>query len=188
LTPVDGVVDVVLAGAPASSIGGAGGSLSAIDSAGQTVGSEPFSVDASEPAPASSLPTSLPSPSSGTAPPNPAQAMAQIDQAFETVFDCANSPFVRSSAIEDNGLFANPLEQLYLGPYTSLVESVYATIDDVVFVNPTQADVSYTLRFHDDASLSFDLIGTAVVVDGTWRVSYATLCAAVALGGTSCSS
>jgi hypothetical protein len=187
-TPIDGVIEAPLAGAPASSIGATGGSLTAVDSAGQTLGSEPFSVDASEPAPASSLPTSMPGPSSGTSPPNPAQATNQIDHAFATVFDCANSPFVKSSVVQDNGMFANPLEQLYLGPYTSLVESVYATVDDVVFVNPTQADVSYTLRFHDDATLSFTMIGTAVEVDRTWRVSYATLCAAVALGGTSCTS
>jgi hypothetical protein len=186
--PDDGVVEAALAGAPASAIGKTGGSLTAVDSAGQTVASEPFSVDASEPAPASSLPSNLPPPGSGSPPPNPAKATSQIDQVFGTVFDCANSPFVRSSVIEDNGMFANPLEQLYLGPYTSLVESVYATVGGVVFVNPTLADVSYTIRFHDDPTLSFDEIGTAVVVDGAWRVSYATLCAAVSLGGVSCSS
>jgi hypothetical protein len=103
------------------------------------------------------------------------------------VFDCANSPLVRSDEIQDNGMFANPLEQLYVGPYTNLVESVYATVGQVVFVDPELADVSYTIRFHD-SSLTFDMIGSAVVVDGSWRVSYATLCAAVSLGGVSCSS
>ena len=84
-------------------------------------------------------------------------------------------------------MFANPLEQLYAGPYTDLVESVYANVNDVVFVNPQLADVSYTIKFHG-SSLTFDMIGSAVVVDGSWRVSYATLCAAVSLGGVSCSS
>jgi hypothetical protein len=143
-------------------------------------------VDANEPAPASSLPRSLPS--SGTPPSDPAAARAEIEDVFETVFSCANSPLVRSGDIQDNGMFANPLEQLYLGPYTNLVESVYATVERVVFVDPTLADVSYTIRFHDDPTLTFGMIGTAVSVDGGWRVSYATLCAAVQLGGVSCSS
>ena len=85
-------------------------------------------------------------------------------------------------------MFTNPVEQLYLGPYASLVESVYATVEDVVFVSPTLADVSYTIRFHDDPSLDFPMLGTAVLSDGSWRVSYATLCRAVALGGVQCSS
>ena len=185
-TPVGGVVDVVLSGAPTTAIGPSGGSIAALGASGATLGSVPLAVDASEPAPASSLPTTLPAP--GTPPPDPAAATAAIEQVFETVFSCANTPLVRSGDIQDNGMFANPLEQLYLGPYTELVESVYATVNQVVFVDPTLADVSYTIRFHDDPSLTFDMIGTSVAIDGAWRVSYATLCAAVQLGAVSCSS
>ncbi|MGO9341342.1 MAG: hypothetical protein ACLP6E_02300 [Acidimicrobiales bacterium] len=186
LTPVDGVVDAVLSGAPSRAIGSKGGSIVAVDGSGAKLAGVPLVVDTSEPAPASSLPRSLPA--SGTPPSDPAAATAEIDNVFETVFSCANSPLVRSGDIQDNGMFANPLEQLYLGPYTNLVESVYATVNQVVFVDPTLADVSYTIRFHDDPTLTFGMIGTAVSVDGGWRVSYATLCAAVQLGGVSCSS
>ncbi len=186
LTPVTGVVDEVLSGTPSDAIGPSGGSLDVLDRSGAILESIPLAVDASEPAPASSLPTTLPPP--GTPPPDPAAATQAIDQVFETVFSCANSPLVRAGDIQDNGMFANPLEQLYVGPYTNLVESVYATVNQVVFVDPTLADVSYTIRFHDDPTLTFDMIGTAIAVDSHWRVSYATLCAAVQLGGVSCSS
>jgi hypothetical protein len=185
-TPVDGVVDAVFAGQPSVAIGPTGGTLDVLDASGATVAHVPLAVDASEPAPASSLPGSLPAP--GTPPSDPAAATAAIDDVFETVFSCANSPLVRADDIQDDGMFANPLEQLYLGGYTDLVESVYSTVNQVVFVDPTLADVSYTIRFHDDATLTFDMIGTAVAMNGAWRVSYATLCAAVALGGVSCSS
>jgi hypothetical protein len=185
LDPVDGEVDTVLNGAPSIAIGPTGGGVGALDASGATIGSVPLLVDSSEPAPASSLPPTLPGP--GTGPADPQAATASIEQAFSTVFDCANSPLVRSDEIQDNGMFANPLEQLYVGPYTNLVESVYATVGQVVFVNPELADVSYRIRFHD-SSLMFNMIGSAVVVDGSWRVSYATLCAAVSLGGVSCSS
>ena len=186
LTPVTGVVDAVLSGAPATAIGPSGGSLDAVSASGATLSNIPLAVDASEPAPASSLPTTLPA--AGTPPADPAAAAAAIDQVFETVFSCANSPLVRSTDIEDNGMFVNPLEQLYVGGYTYLVESVYATVNQVVFVDPTLADVSYTIRFRSDPTLTFDMIGSAVAIDGAWRVSYATLCAAVVLGGVSCSS
>jgi hypothetical protein len=185
IAPVDGEADIVLNGAPSTAIGSKGGGVAAIGKSGDTIASVPLLVDSTEPAPASSLPQTLPEPRTG--PSDPAAATSAIDQAFSTVFDCANSPLVRSDEIEDNGMFANPLEQLYVGPYTNLVESVYATVGQVVFVDPELADVSYTIRFHD-SSLTFDMIGSAVVVDGSWRVSYATLCAAVSLGGVSCSS
>jgi hypothetical protein len=126
-------------------------------------------------------------PSPGTPPTDPAAATAAIDGVFTAVFQCADTPLLRSQDIQDNGMFANPVEQLYQGPYTSLVESVYATVNQVVFVDPTLADVSYTISFHNDPTLNFTMLGTAVVVDGEWRVSYATLCAAVSLGGVSCS-
>jgi hypothetical protein len=188
ITPAGGVADTVLAGAPAASIGTSGATLTVAGASGAALVTVPLQVDNGEPAPASTLPSTLPPPGSGTPPADPAAATAAIEQVFSTVFGCASSPFVRAQAIEDNGLFSNPLEQLYLGPYTSLVESVYATVESVVFVSPTLADVGYTIRFHNDDSLSFSMIGTAAVVDGTWRVSYATLCRAVALGGVQCSS
>ena len=186
LRPTYGHVESVFAGAPSQTIGSPGASLVAVGSSGSTLETVPLTVDASEPAAASSLPTALPSP--GTPPRDQRAATDAIDRVFTTVFDCADSPLVRSSEIQDDGMFSNPLEQLYDGPYTSLVESVYATVGDVVFVNPDLADVSYTIRFRSDSTLSFPLIGSAALVDGTWRVSYATLCAAVALGGVSCSS
>ncbi len=46
--------------------------------------------------------------------------------------------------------------------------------------------MSYTIRFHSDAQLNFPMIGRAVIVAGSWRVSYGTVCAAVQLGGVSC--
>ena len=185
VAPVDGAADTVLAGAPASAIGASGGSLDALGTSGATLATIPLQVDATAPAPASTLPRALPQP--GTGPADPAAATAAIDQVFTTVFSCASSPLVRAENIQDNGLFSNPLEQLYVGPFTSLVESVYATVGAVVFRSPTLADVAYTIGFKSDPTLTFSMIGTAILLDGTWRVSYATLCAAVALGGVTCS-
>jgi hypothetical protein len=184
--PVDGMVEMVVAGSPAVAVGPSGGGISVLDESGKTLAFIPLGVDASEPAPASTLPSTLPAPS-GSEPADPTAAIAAIDQVFETVFSCGSAPIVKSGDIQDNGMFSNPMEELFLGPYTSYVETVYATVNQVVFTSPTVADVSYTIRFHNNTTMSFDMVGTAVLVDGAWRVSYATLCAAVQLGGVSCS-
>ena len=52
-------------------------------------------------------------------------------------------------------------------------------MNTVVFESPTLADVAYTLRFHSDAQLTFPMVGQALIIDGGWRVSYATVCAAI---------
>ena len=59
-------------------------------------------------------------------------------------------------------------------------------VNQVVFESPVLADVSYTIRFHSDTQLTFPMIGQAVVVDGAWRVSYSTVCAAIELGLGNC--
>jgi hypothetical protein len=185
-TPAQGVVDTVLAGAPSHALGPSGASLTARGTSGATLGEIPLAVDAAMPPGASSLPSSLPTAQTAGGPADPASATAAIEQVIETVFNCATPPLVRSEDIEDNGLFSNAFEELYAGPSSALIGSSYATVSQVVFTGPTQADVSYTIRFHDDPGLSFPEIGTVLLIAGSWKVSYATLCSAVALGGVSC--
>ena len=102
------------------------------------------------------------------------------------MFDCATPPIERVQQIQDGSLVAGALEQLDTGPYEALASSSYVDVNQVVFESPTLADVAYTLRFHSDAGLTFPMVGQAVVVAGSWRVSYATICAAVQLGLGNC--
>jgi hypothetical protein len=46
--------------------------------------------------------------------------------------------------------------------------------------------VAYTILFHSDPGMTLPMVGQAVVVAGNWRVSYATVCAAVQLGLGTC--
>jgi hypothetical protein len=183
-SPVDGSAVIVLAGDPSTVLGGSGSELQVSDASGATQASVSLQVDASAPAGPASLPATLPAPGSGPA--DPQAATQAITSAFESVFDCATPPIQRVQAIQDGSLVAGALEQLDTGPYEALASSSYIDVTQVVFENPTLADVSYTLRFHSDAGLTFPMIGQAVIVAGSWRVSYATVCAAVQLGLGTC--
>ncbi len=132
------------------------------------------------------MPATLPSSAPAQQPADPASATQAIDQAFSAVFDCSTPPIQRVQQIQDGSLVAGALEQLDTGPYEALASSSYVEVTQVVFESPTTADVAYTLLFHSDAGLSFPMIGQAVVVAGAWRVSYATVCAAVQLGLGTC--
>ena len=97
------------------------------------------------------------------------------------MFNCTTPPVQRVQSIQDGSLVEGALEELDTGPYEALASSVYVDISQVVFASPTLADVSYTLRFHSDPQLTFPMIGQAIVIDGGWRVSYSTVCAAIQL-------
>jgi hypothetical protein len=183
-TPANGVAVIVLVGDAASSLGTAGAQLSVSDTTGTVLETVPLQVDAAAPAGPSSLPSSLPSPGQGPA--DPQAATQAIDQAFATVFDCNNPPVQRTENVQDGSLVAGALEQLDTGPYEALASSSYVTVNEVVFENPTLADVAYTILFHSDTQLKFSMIGQALVIDGSWRVSYSTVCSAVQLGLGNC--
>ena len=182
--PVNGVAVIVLGGAPSTALGAAGSNLVVSDATGTALSTVPLQVEAIAPPGPSSLPGVLPA--AGPGPADPAAATQAVTQAFEAVFDCATAPAQRVEAIQDGSLVAGALEQLDTGPYESLASSTYVDVTQVVFESPTSADVSYTLRFHSDAQLTFPMLGQALVVAGSWRVSYATVCAAVQLGLGNC--
>jgi hypothetical protein len=182
--PVDGDAVIVLAGDPSTALGAAGSQLQVSDASGTGLATVSLQVDAAAPSGPSSLPTTLPAP--GQAPADPQAATQAISAAFAAVFDCATPPIQRVEQIQDGSLVAGALEQLDTGPYEALASSSYLDVDTVVFESPTLADVAYTLRFHSDAQLTFAMVGQAVIVAGNWRVSYATICAAIQLGLGNC--
>ncbi|MGD0378824.1 MAG: hypothetical protein ABSC30_02450 [Acidimicrobiales bacterium] len=185
-SPVHGEAVIVLAGAPSTTLDAAGSELQVSDASGRALGTVSLQVDAAAPSGPSSLPTTLPAAGQGAAPGDAAAATQAITQAFEAVFDCATAPIQRVEEIQDGSLVAGALEELDTGPYEALASSTYVDVNQVVFESPTLADVSYVLRFHSDAGLTFPMIGQAVVVAGNWRVSYGTICAAVQLGLGNC--
>jgi hypothetical protein len=182
--PVNGVAVIVLAGDPSASLGAPGSQLTVTDASGAVLETVPLQVETTPPAGPSSLPSALPS--SGVGPADPQVATQAISDAFKAVFDCDAPPIDRITNIQDGSLVTGALEQLDTGPYEALASSSYVRVNQVVFESPVLADVSYTILFHSDTQLTFPMIGQAVVVDGAWRVSYSTVCAAIQLGLATC--
>ncbi len=185
-SPTHGEAVIVLAGTPSSTLDAAGSQLQVSDASGTALATVSLQVDATAPSGPSTLPSALPAAGQGTAPADAQAATQAITQAFEAVFDCTTPPIQRVEQIQDGSLVAGALEQIDTGPYEALASSTYVDVNQVVFEGPTLADVSYVLRFHSDAGLTFPMIGQAVVVAGDWRVSYGTICAAVQLGLGNC--
>jgi len=186
-SPVGGYAAVVLAGDPSTALGAAGSQLQVSDSNATALATVSLQVDATAPSGPASLPSTLPAPAvAGQQPADPRAATQAIDQVFSAVFDCATPPIQRVQQIQDGSLVAGALEQLDTGPFAALASSSYVDVSQVVFESPTLADVAYTILFHSDPGMTLPMIGQAVVVAGSWRVSYATVCAAVQLGLGNC--
>jgi hypothetical protein len=124
-----------------------------------------------------------PPPASGTAnaPADPAAAKAQITTNWQLFF-AYTTP--RSRAVQlvqgGAGLSAALAAAAQLQQQTHIRQEE-AKVTGVVFTSPTQATVSYQLLNGTNVLLP-TATGTAVLVNGTWLVSKATLCALVQLG------
>ena len=77
-------------------------------------------------------------------------------------------------------------EQLrYAAPYADQVAIGHALVRELVFTAPDHAWVLYDVLTGDTPAVT-DRFGEAVLVDGTWKVTEATLCQDIALAGITC--
>jgi hypothetical protein len=100
---------------------------------------------------------------------------AAITQAFTNVFDgTVTDPEVKLASLEDG----EALRESFLASYEATREvaaGIRVRIDEIVPVDDTHADVTYTLLL-DGSPVLDHLPGGAVQVDGTWLVSLRTYC------------
>ena len=117
----------------------------------------------------------------GGAPSDAAAAEAQIKQNWEKFFDPA-TPLSGKAALLENGDKLMPLLESFSAD--PRVNQVKAQVTKVEFQSPTSATVTYTLSLNGTV-VEPNATGKAVLQDGTWKVSDASLCGLVALAGTS---
>lgn len=120
----------------------------------------------------------------GGAPVDRVAAEQQIRRNWETFFDPAASTADKQAVLE-NGERMGPMLQAFAGDRRG--GQVAAEVGAVEFTGPSRATVTYTLTL-DGATALPDASGTAVLQDGTWKVSVGTLCALVRLSGDASSS
>ncbi len=92
---------------------------------------------------------------------------------FVTVFNGMAPLDQRAALLQNATAFASSLGSLQS---STILQTMTATVQKVALVNPTQAQVTYTLLFSGTPTLP-NQMGTAVQTGGTWKVSASTFCA-----------
>ncbi|MFG2146734.1 hypothetical protein ACGFRG_21390 [Streptomyces sp. NPDC048696] len=112
-------------------------------------------------------------------PADPAAAKARIERNWAVFFDSRASTDAKVKVLE-NGDTLRPLLAAFGGDKNAAQSS--AKVTGVTFTSPTGAAVTYNLLVGGNPALP-GAKGTAVLQDGTWKVSVKTLCALVKLSG-----
>lgn len=115
-----------------------------------------------------------------TAPADVAAATAQVTQNWTTFFNYKTPLATEYTLLEGGQALAPAIHKAQQEQaQTHLKEAV--KVKKVTFTSPTQATVLYSL-LNGTKVLLADSSGTAVLQDGTWKVSKVTFCTLVQLG------
>lgn len=128
-------------------------------------------------APAASSAAASPSPSLGGA-----AATAAVTSDWEAFFNKATPLGQKSQYLQNGAQMSSVIQQFSSNPLTG---EVTAKVTAVKFTSPTQATVTYDIDGPAGTPLLSGSTGTAVLQNGTWVVSDASLCGLLTLTGTS---
>ena len=159
----------------------------AFDATGKSLGRGNVRVDGAETGQnedACAAPAGLPAP--GTEQPADVGAATQaVTDAFNVSHSNAQPDDARTAVIDDPTGLPEIWAQNLKGPYKDQIASSIVTLDGVVFATPTKAYFQY--HWETPGYESFGArFGEAVLVDGTWKVTRASMCQDITLMGVSC--
>jgi hypothetical protein len=120
----------------------------------------------------------------GPPPADPAAAEADIARAFATVYGGPRNPDVKRQRIDVFDGLDGVAAEAYRRGHGEQLESTRAAVERVSFDRPDHAWVVYQLGA-GDTTVGFRK-GEAVLVDGTWKVTRATVCRDLGLTGVTC--
>jgi hypothetical protein len=142
------------------------------------------SGDTPPPIPPVERTTSEPASPSASGPADAAAAEREIKTNWRKFFDPKTSTQQKQAVLE-NGERMAPVLAAFSGDERG--GQVQATVTEVEFTMPTEANVTYDLMLNGATALP-GAAGTTVEQDGTWKVSAKTLCALVAMSGNASAS
>ena len=119
--------------------------------------------------------SSSPSSSAPASSLNTAAAVAEITANWEKFFNASTPTSERAALLQNGSAFAGAISGL-----SHLVSGLGATVTSVTVTSPTTAIVKYNLTASGSTLLSGET-GTAVYVNGSWKVGDASLCALLKL-------
>ncbi|WP_329562836.1 hypothetical protein [Kitasatospora sp. NBC_01266] len=120
----------------------------------------------------------------GTAPADVAAATTQVTQNWESFFS-ASTPINVKATLLQNGSQLQPLLQSFAND--PQISQISAQVTNVQFTSASTATVTYNLSVQGQVVQS-NAAGQALLINGTWVVSQATLCALVAQSGNTAAS
>ncbi len=123
-------------------------------------------------------------PDAGEQPTDPESAEAEIRTAMTTLYGIVGTGDVGSDLIDDPTGVADAREQVQAGGYADDAASATATIDELVFTAPAEAWFRYSIN--TDGNDFGNRYGIAVLVDGAWKITRATVCQDLSLAGGDC--
>jgi hypothetical protein len=129
-------------------------------------------------------PTTLPAPGAEQ-PADVAAAKSAVTNAFDVAHSNAQPDDARTAVIDDATGLPEIWAQNRQGPYKDQIAASVITLDDVVFASATKAYFRYHWETPGYSSYG-PRFGEAVLVDGTWKVTRASMCQDITLTGVSC--
>lgn len=191
MAPVDGIatllarttvpVEPPAEGAPAPRV-----RLTFVDGSGASTDAELRPYEEQEylyPPECSPPPEPLPEPGPEQ-PADPEAARAAVTDVFARAYAGLDAE-QRGEVIDDPSGLDTVLDELAAGPFVEQVERARAEVREIVFVSATRAAVRYDIVIEDSSTFG-DRLGEAVLVDGAWKVTRATVCRDITLAGATC--
>jgi len=111
-------------------------------------------------------------------PPDIALAEAAVRQAYAIAYDGTQPLEVRLAVIDDARGVDAAFRTAGTGQYAERLANARGTVTSVVFTSDNAANVTYSVFFN--GTTGPDRQGTAVAVEGSWRITRATVCADLA--------
>jgi hypothetical protein len=129
-------------------------------------------------------PPALPEP--GEQPVDPVASQTEIRDAMEALYDTSREIGNELALLDDPTGVEQAVAEMRTGASAELAEGVTAAIADLVFATPSEAWFRYDLVDADGGTLLAARYGIAVEIDGSWRITRATLCQDLSLAGGDC--
>ena len=129
-------------------------------------------------------PSSLPAPGAEH-PADVAGATSAVTDAFNVAHSNVQPDDARTAVIDNPAGLPEIWAQNRQGPYKDQIAASVITLDEVVFASETKAYFQYHWDTPGYSSYG-PRFGEAVLVDGTWKVTRASMCQDITLTGASC--
>lgn len=112
---------------------------------------------------------------------NASQVQNEVTQDWQAFFNKSTPVADKEKYLENGSALSGTLQQFAGNPLTS---QVTATVTSVQTTSPTTATVNYNIVGANGTTLESGATGEAVLQNGTWVVSDASLCGLLSLTGT----